>query len=102
LYRTSGAAFAAFSAPFTGKEGRLQAAARNLRVKDAVMSARIVMQVNAVIGLASAAAASAMIWLVWTRPIEVAASIADREYGAVAVAVASQLGAWLHALLRFL
>lgn len=66
------------------------------------MSARIVMQVNAVIGLASAAAAGAMMWLVWTRPTEVAASIAYRDYGTFALTVASQVGTWLHALLRFL
>lgn len=66
------------------------------------MSARIVMQVNAVVGVASAAAAGAMMWLVWTRPTEVAASIAYREYGTIATAVASQVGTWVHALLRFL
>ena len=66
------------------------------------MSAKIALQLNAVLGMASTAAAGGTMWLVLTRPAEVAFAVANREYGAIAVAVASQLGGWLHALLRFL
>jgi hypothetical protein len=66
------------------------------------MSTKIAMQVNAVLGLASALAAGAMMWLVLTRPAEVASAVANREYGAIALAVAAQLTGWLHALLRFI
>ncbi|HTM24565.1 MAG TPA: hypothetical protein VL225_05175 [Vicinamibacterales bacterium] len=66
------------------------------------MSAKIALQLNAVLGMASTAAAGGTMWLVLTRPAEVAFAVANREYGAIAVAVASQLAGWLHALLRFL
>ena len=66
------------------------------------MSTKIAMQVNADLGLASALAAGAMMWLVLTRPAEVASAVANREYGAIALAVAAQLTGWLHALLRFI
>jgi hypothetical protein len=66
------------------------------------MSAKTALQLNAVVGAASTAAAGGTIWLVLTRPAEVAFAVANREYGAIAVAVASQLAGWLHALLRFL
>jgi hypothetical protein len=66
------------------------------------MSTKIAMQVNAVLGLASAMAAGAMMWLVLTQPAEVASAVANREYGAIALAVAAQLTGWLHALLRFI
>jgi hypothetical protein len=41
-------------------------------------------------------------WLALTRPAEVASAVANREYGEIAMAVASQLGVWLQALLRFI
>ena len=66
------------------------------------MSTRIAMQLNAVVGVASTMAAGAMMWLVLTRPAEVASAVANREYGAIAMAVAAQLTGWLHALLRFI
>lgn len=66
------------------------------------MSAKTALQLNAVLGMASTAAAGGTMWLVLTRPAEVAFAVANREYGAIAVAVASQLAGWLHALLRFL
>lgn len=66
------------------------------------MGTKIAMQLNAVIGLASTMAAGAMMWLVLTRPAEVASAVANREYGAIAMAVAAQLTGWLHALLRFI
>jgi hypothetical protein len=66
------------------------------------MSAKTALQLNAVLGMVSTAAAGGTMWLVLTRPAEVAFAVANREYGAIAVAVASQLAGWLHALLRFL
>lgn len=66
------------------------------------MSTRIAMQLNAIVGLASTLAAGAMMWLALTRPAEVASAVANREYGAIAMAVAAQLTGWLHALLRFI
>lgn len=60
------------------------------------------MQLNALVGLASTVVAGAMMWLVLTRPAEVASAVANREYGAIATAVAAQLAGWLHALLRFI
>lgn len=66
------------------------------------MSTKFAIQLNAIVGLVSTAAAGAMMWLVLTRPTEVAAAIARREYGAIALAIAAQLTGWLHALLRFI
>jgi hypothetical protein len=66
------------------------------------MSAKVVLQLNAVVGLASTVAATAMISLVLTRPAEVASAVAQHEYGAVARAVAAELAGWLHAMLRYL
>ena len=63
---------------------------------------KVMLQLNALVGLASTMAASAMIALVLTRPAEVASAVAGREYGAVALAVISELTGWVHALLRFL
>ena len=66
------------------------------------MSSKLALQLNAVIGLASAVAASAMMTLVLTRPEAMASAVAEREYGAVAMAVARQVADWLTALWRFL
>jgi hypothetical protein len=66
------------------------------------MSSKLALQLNAVIGLVSTVAAGAMMWLALTRPAEVASAVANREYGAIAMAVAAQLTGWLHALLRFI
>ena len=66
------------------------------------MTTKIAMRLNAVLGLASTMAAGAMMWLVLTRPAEVASAVANRDYGAIAMAVAAQLTGWLHALLRFI
>jgi len=66
------------------------------------MSAKTALQLNAVIGLASTLAASAMMSLVLTRPEAIAEAIAQREYGAVALAMVTQVAGWLQALLRFL
>lgn len=63
---------------------------------------KVILQLNALVGVASTMAATAMIALVLTRPAEVASAIAEREYGAVALAVAGELAGWIHALLRFL
>jgi hypothetical protein len=66
------------------------------------MSGKVALQLNAVVGLASTLAAGAMISLVLTRPEAIALAVAQREYGAVAMAVVMQVAGWLHALLRFL
>lgn len=66
------------------------------------MSSKVALQVNALIGLASTVAASAMMTLVLTRPEAVASAVAQRDYGAVAMAVVTQVADWLSALLRFL
>lgn len=66
------------------------------------MSTKIALQLNAAVGVASTMMAGAMMWLVLTQPAEVASAVANREYGAIAMAVAAQLTGWLHALLRFI
>jgi hypothetical protein len=66
------------------------------------MSTKVALRLNAVVGLSSTMAAGATMWLVLTRPAEVASAVANHEYGAIATAVASQLTGWLHALLRFI
>lgn len=66
------------------------------------MTVKAALQLNALVGLASTVAASALISLVMTRPAEVASAVARHEYGAVARAVAVELAGWLHALLRYL
>jgi hypothetical protein len=66
------------------------------------MSTKVALQLNALVGLASTVAATAMIALVLTQPTEVASAVAAREYGAVARAIAVELAGWLHALLRYL
>ena len=63
---------------------------------------KLMLQLNALVGVASTVAATAMIALVLTRPAEVASAVAEREYGAVALAIVNELGGWLHALLRYL
>jgi hypothetical protein len=66
------------------------------------MSSKVALQLNAVIGLVSALAASATMSLVLTRPEAVASAVAQRDYGAVAKALVTQVADWLSALLRFL
>jgi hypothetical protein len=66
------------------------------------MSAKVALRVNAVVGLISTVAAGAIMWLALTRPAEMASAVANREYGAIAVAVASQLAGWLQTLLHFI
>ncbi len=65
------------------------------------MSARVALQLNALVGTATTMAASAIMWLVLTRPADVATTVAQRDYEALFLAVAHQLGAWMHTLLRF-
>jgi hypothetical protein len=65
------------------------------------MSAKVALQLNALVGLASTVAASATISLVLTRPEALASAVAQREYGAVAMAIGAQVMGWLHALLHF-
>ena len=66
------------------------------------MTARLALQVNAVIGLASAIAAGAMMSLVLTRPETVLSAVAEREYGALAGAVLTQIAGWVQVILRYL
>jgi hypothetical protein len=76
---------------------------RNLTVRGTHgMSAKTALQVNGLIGLASAVAATAMMSLALTRPEAVAEAIAQRDYSSIALAVASQATGWLLALLRLL
>jgi hypothetical protein len=65
------------------------------------MSAKVALQLNAIIGLASTLAAGAMLSLMLTRPEAIASAVAQREYGAVAMAMVTQVAGWLQALLRF-
>ncbi len=66
------------------------------------MTVKAALRLNALVGLARTAAASAMISLVLTQPAEVASAVAQHEYGAVARAMAAELAGWLHVLLRYL
>jgi hypothetical protein len=66
------------------------------------MTARLALQLNAVLGLASSALAGATMWLVLTRPVVVAEAVAKHEYGAMASAVVHQLGSWLQTVLWYL
>jgi hypothetical protein len=66
------------------------------------MSGKVALRINAVIGLASLVAASAIMSIALTRPEALAAALAQREYGEVVWAVLSQVAGWMHAVLRFL
>lgn len=66
------------------------------------MSARLLLRMNAIVGIASALASAAMMWLLLTRPVQVASAAADGDLRALALAVGGQLTAWLHLLLRFI
>ena len=66
------------------------------------MTARIALQLNAVVGLASVLAAGALMSLVLTRPEAVLSAVAEREYGALAGVLATQIAGWFQALLRYL
>ena len=63
---------------------------------------KVALQLNALVGLASTVTAGAIMSLVLTRPEAIASAVAQREYGAVALAVVMQIAGWMHALLRFL
>jgi precorrin-4 methylase len=88
-------------APFTGNRVPPTPAARSLSVKERSMSTKLALQLNAVVGIGSAIAATAIMSLALTRPEALASAIAQREYGDVALAVLSQVAGWIHALLRF-
>lgn len=66
------------------------------------MTAKIALQVNAIIGLASLLAAGALMSLVLTRPQAVLTTVAEREYGALAGVLVAHVAGWVQALLRFL
>lgn len=63
---------------------------------------KLAMQLNAIVGLVSTLMAGAIMSLVLTRPEAIASAVAQREYGAVAMAVVMQIAGWLHAILQFL
>jgi hypothetical protein len=66
------------------------------------MSSKLVLQLNAFVGLASTAVAAAMLKLVASSPAEVASAVAGHEYRAVAQAIVLEVAGWLHALLQYL
>lgn len=66
------------------------------------MSGKVALQLNALVGVASTIAASAIMWLLLTRPADVAVTVANHDYEALITAIGQQLGAWIHALLRFM
>ena len=66
------------------------------------MSARVALQLNAALGIATTAAACSTVWLVLTRPADVVYAVANREYGAVAMAVVQELARLFSALVHFL
>ena len=63
---------------------------------------KVALQLNALVGLASTLVSGAIMSLVLTRPEAIASAVAQREYGAVAMAVVTQIAGWLQALLRLL
>jgi hypothetical protein len=66
------------------------------------MSGKVALQVNALVGMASTIAATAMMWLLLTQPADVAVTVANHDYELFVEAIGHQLGAWMHALLRFI
>jgi len=66
------------------------------------MTTRIALQLNAAVGLISALAAGALISLLLTRPESVVSAVAERDYGALASVLATQVAGWFQALLRYL
>lgn len=65
------------------------------------MSTRLALQLNAGLGVATAAVAASTVWLVLTRPVDVAFAVANHEYGAMAVAVGHEIARLLHLLVHF-
>ena len=66
------------------------------------MSARVALQLNAVVGIATSAAACSTVWLLLTRPADLAYAVANHEYAAMAMAVMSELGRFISTLVSFL
>lgn len=66
------------------------------------MTARIALQLNAVVGLASLLAAGALMSMILTRPEAVLSAVAERDYGGLVGVLATQVAGWFQALLRFL
>lgn len=66
------------------------------------MSTRLVLQVNAAVGIGSGVTAATAMWLVLTRPADVAYAVANHQYGAIGLALAREAAGLLHVLLRFL
>lgn len=66
------------------------------------MTSRIVLQLNAAVGLATMLAAGALMSLLWTRPVTVLSAVSEREYGTLATVLATQIAGWFHAVWRLL
>jgi hypothetical protein len=66
------------------------------------MSAKMALQLNAAVGVVSTVLATTLMWLVLTRPGEVAFAVAQRDYGTMATAIGHELTGLLHALLQYL
>ena len=66
------------------------------------MTSRIALQLNAAVGLATALASGALLSLWLTRPETVLSAVAEREFGALAAVLVTQVAGWLQALWRFI
>jgi hypothetical protein len=66
------------------------------------MSGKVALQLNAVVGVTSTAAACTIMWLLLTRPAYIATTVASGDYHALAAAIGHQITVWLQALLRFM
>jgi hypothetical protein len=66
------------------------------------MSVKTALQLNALVGIASAMAATAMIWLVLTEPTVVASAVAAHDYAGLARSMAGAVAGWLRAVVHYL
>ena len=66
------------------------------------MTARAALQLNAIVGIASACGAVTLMSMVLRNPVGVATAVAHRDYRDLAVAVVQHAAGWLHAVLRYL
>lgn len=66
------------------------------------MTARLALQLNAMIGLTSVLAAVALMSVVLTRPEAALGALAERDYGTLAGVLVRQVAGWFEVVLRFL
>lgn len=66
------------------------------------MTTRLALQLNAVVGVAATMAAGALMSLLWTHPQTLASAVAERDFGALASVLVTQVAGWFQALWRFL